>query len=143
MTTRGAPSSGSGGAAGTGGAFVLDVEDEPRFPRIRREAYRPVARQDRETTLIVVTWGPRLDVLFHPNNAPGIAGGILRVYGRTPGGQFEITRATIANPAAPMLLTASAACDHYVVTAVLGAAPPAGAKSIETYVFACAYADRA
>ncbi len=141
MATSGGPSSASGG---TGAAFVAELnEDEPRFPRIRREAYRPVVRQDRETTLIVVPWGPRLDVLFHPNSAPGIAGGVLRIYARTPGGQFEIARAPIATLAAPMLLVASAACDHYVVTAVLGTAPGSGAKSVETYVFASAYADRA
>lgn len=128
-------------SAATPRGFPLAHDDrEPSFPRIRREAYRAVGV--REATLLVVPWGPRLDVQFHPLDAPGAPGGTVRVYGRTPGGQILLAAVPIPSPAAPVLVTTSGACDHYVITATLGTPPPPGSKSVESYVYACAYAER-
>jgi hypothetical protein len=139
----------SGGAAGGAGASndtdapeesdELD-ELEAVYRRVRRTTYKTVGTK--ETTVLTLRWGPTVDVLFDPKNAPGSAGGTVRIYARTPGGQIEIARATIANPPVPLLLTASAGCDHYVVTATLGSAPPAGSRSVDCYAYACSYAGK-
>lgn len=108
--------------------------------RNRREVFRAV--DERETTMLAIPWGPRVDVFFNPLEQVGMAGGTVHLYARTPGGQIEIASAAIPTPAAPVKLSGAFACDHYVVTAQLGTAAPAGPSETESYVFACSYADR-
>jgi len=58
------------------------------FVNVRSEAYRCV--RIKETDILAVPWGPRVDVMFDPKGALGIVGGKIRVMARTAGTEVEI-----------------------------------------------------
>jgi hypothetical protein len=77
-------------------------------------------------------------VLFDPRSAVGIAGGSLIVYAVVESSQIPISTTGIV--ATPFLVLAEAACDSYLVTALLGTPLPPGTTQVESYVYAGSYA---
>ncbi len=111
------------------------------FVSLRRDAFRVVRTQESE--LMAMPWGPRIDVIFHPKSAPGLVNGRVRLFARTTGGgDVEVAAATIASADAPVMLSASMACDEYVVKASAGTDAGPGARIPESYVFARVYDSR-
>jgi len=115
-------------------------EPDATFPRTVRKAFKAVTSATQETALVRIPWGPRLSVLFDPRGAIGIEGGKLLVYAVVESSQILLSTTAIATPPAPLALLAEAACDSYLVTAVLGTPLPAGAAQVESYVYAGTYA---
>lgn len=120
-----------------------NVEDaiqtsERYFVSLRKEAYRAVKTQEAEH--LTLPWGPRIDVVFDPKGAPGLLNGRVRLMGRTRGArEFELASMTITNADAPITLSASFACDEYVVKASAGSDPGLSVRIPESYFFARVY----
>jgi hypothetical protein len=108
------------------------------FPRTVRKAFKAIISATQETTLLRIPWGPRLSVLFDPRSATGIAGGRLVVYAVVESSQIPLSTTPIG--AAAFRVLEEAACDSFLVTAVLGSPLPAGATQSESYVYAGTYA---
>jgi hypothetical protein len=109
------------------------------FVSYSADAFKQVTTK--EADILVMPWGPRLDVIFDPKGAPGFAGGSVRIYGRTKNGDMELASTVIQSAGAPVRLTAEYGCDAYAIRAVLGSEPPAtGAPRVESYVYARVYA---
>ncbi len=110
------------------------------FVSLRKEAYKTVRTQ--EADHLVLPWGPRIDAVFDPRGAPGVLNGRVRLLGRTRGSKaFELATATITNVDQPVTLSASFACDEYVVTASAGT-DPGNTRIPESYFFARVYDGR-
>jgi hypothetical protein len=110
------------------------------FVSFRSETYRCVRL--RETDMLAVPWGPRVDVIFDPKGAPGIIGGTLRVMARTSGTEVELANVPVTSATTPIAISVAAGCDEYVVKAVLGTSPGPNAQRVESYFFARVYAGR-
>jgi hypothetical protein len=110
------------------------------FPRTVRKTFKAITSSTQETTLLRIPWGPRLSVLFDARDAVGIGGGKLLVYAVVESSQILLSTTTITTPASTLAVLAEAACDSYLVTAVLATPLPAGTTQIESYVYAGTYA---
>jgi hypothetical protein len=113
-------------------------QPDAAFPRSVRKTFKAITSTTQETTLLRIPWGPRLSVLFDPRSAVGIAGGSLIVYAVVESSQIPISTTGIV--ATPFLVLAEAACDSYLVTALLGTPLPPGTTQVESYVYAGSYA---
>ena len=107
------------------------------FVSVRAETYRCV--RDRETDMLALPWGPRLDVTFDPKGAPGIVGGRVRVMARTAGTEIEVANIAILNPNQPIGLTLAMGCDEYVIKAQLGSNPGPASPTVESSFYARVY----
>jgi hypothetical protein len=110
------------------------------FVSVRSETYRCV--RVKETDMLAVPWGPRVDVMFDPKGAPGIVGGTIRVMARTSGTEVEIGNVPITSATTPIAISVATACDEYVVKALLGSSPGPNAQRVESYFFARVYDGR-
>jgi len=115
-------------------------QPDAMFRRTVRKTFKAIASSTQETTLLRVPWGPRLSVLFDARGAIGIGGGKLIVYAVVESSQIPLSSTPIAAPASTLAVLAEAACDSYLVTAILGTALPPGATQVESYVYAGSYA---
>jgi hypothetical protein len=104
------------------------------FTSLREETYRAVRPTERD--MLAIPWGPRLDVIFDPKGAPGMLGGRVRIMARTSGTEVEIANVPILSADQPITVTASQACDQYVIKASLGSDPGLQARRVESYFFA-------
>lgn len=118
---------------------LRDMSDR-LFINVRSETYRCVRMK--ETDMLAVPWGPRVDVMFDPKGAPGVVGGRLRIMARTAGTEVEIGNVPITAADQPIAISVATACDEYVVKASLGADPGPTARQIESYFFARVYDGR-
>jgi hypothetical protein len=110
------------------------------FVSYSSDAFRCVAQK--EADVLTMPWGPRIDVVFHPKNAPGAVGGRVRVLGRVKGAEVELANAPINAADTPITLSAAFGCEAYAVRASLGSDPGPSAPRVETYVFARVYDGR-
>lgn len=105
---------------------------------IRSEASRCI-RETREREVLAVAWGPRIDVTFDPKKAPNLLGGTVRIMGRTPGTEVELASAPVTAVDKPIVLSASTACDEYVVKVAAGTNTGVNDPMVESYTFARVY----
>lgn len=113
---------------------------ERYFVSLRKEADKTLRLAEAE--ILLLPWGPRIDVVFDPRGSQGALNGRVRLMGRTRGArEFEIAAVTISNPEQPVTLTGGFACDEYVVKASAGS-DPGNVRVPESYVFARVYDGR-
>jgi hypothetical protein len=101
-----------------------------------REVYKPI--DAKETTVLMLPWAPRIDVIFVPRDLSNVAGGLVRVLARVPGAELEIARGTFVPPS-PLRLSALAGAETYVIKASLTFTNPALATPVDAYVYARVY----
>ena len=118
-------------------------QPDATFPRTVRKTFKAITSPTQETTLLRIPWGPRLSVLFDARGAIGIGGGSLLIYGIVESSQILLSTTAIAGPTTTLAVLAEAACDSYLVTAILGTPLPPGTTQVESYVYAGTYAGSA
>jgi hypothetical protein len=134
----------TGNATGTGTNPPVDPTmkgiSDRFFTSVRADAYKCIRPQERD--VLVVPWGPRIDVVFDPKGAAGIVGGRVRVMARTSGAEVEIANLPLLASDQPVSTSVAMGCDEYVIKAQLGSDPGMNARRTDSYVFARVYHGR-
>ena len=115
-------------------------QPDATFPRTVRKTFKAITSPTQETILLRIPWGPRLSVLFDARGAVGIGGGKLLIYAVVESSQIPLSSTAIPTTTSTLAVLAEAACDSYLVTAILATPLPPGTSQIESYVYAGSYA---
>ena len=105
---------------------------------LRGESNRCI-RTTQDTDVLVMPWGPRIDVSFDAKRAPNLQNGRVRIMARTAGAEVEIASTFITTIEKAMFLSASQGCDEYIVRVNAAANATSDQANIQSYFFARVY----
>jgi hypothetical protein len=110
---------------------------EQVFPTVKNETMKRLTTTEED--VLVLPWGPRIDVMIEPRRHPGIVGGRARLMARTRFSEIEIASATFTSMDAPITLSGGHGCDEYVIRAAAFTDPGINQEVPESFFYARIY----